>query len=170
VNSGVGGETSFYKWNWNHVNEMIDTNFRGAIHTVEASLRVMALQNHGCIVGISSVAAMRGLPQRTIYGSTKLAFANYLEGVAIEHPDLQFTTIYPGFIDTPLNQGQPNRFWLMTPEIGAKKIIRAVAKKKIEYIFPWQMCMIFYFSRITPTFIYRWLSSRGLGKKLLKRG
>lgn len=56
VNSGIGGETSRQRWDWDFVEGMIDTNLKGAIYTTQACLRVMVPQGRGTLVAISSAA------------------------------------------------------------------------------------------------------------------
>ena len=160
VNSGIGGETSRERWNWDLVEDMIDTNLKGAIYTTEACLRVMARQGRGTLVAISSAAAMRGLPARGIYSATKIALAYYFEALTLEYPELRFTTIYPAFVDTPINRGNPNRVFLLTPERAASIMLRAVARGRREVIYPWQMNVLFRLARALPFALYRHLASR----------
>lgn len=160
VNSGIGGETSYRKWDWQRVESLIDTNIKGALYTAHICLQHMVPQNHGTMIGISSVAAMRGLAGRPVYSFTKLAIAYYLEAMAAELPQIQFTTIYPGFVDTAINRNNPNRLWLMTPARAAQLMITVVAKRKREYIYPWQMRWIFRLVRALPAIIYRWVGGK----------
>ena len=139
---------------------MIDTNLKGAIYTTEACLRVMAPRGRGALVAVSSAAAMRGLPGRAIYSATKIGLAYYFEALALEYPELRFTTIYPGFVDTPINRGNPNRIFLLTPERAASIMLRAVARGRREIIYPWQMKVLFHLGRALPFGLYRRLASR----------
>jgi hypothetical protein len=160
VNSGIGGETSYRRWDWNKVENMLQTNLNGALYTAHACLQHMVSQKRGAIVAISSASAMRGLAGRSIYSMTKIALAYYMEAMAAELPQIQFTTIYPGFVDTPLNRGNPNRLWLMTADRAAQLMLNAVAKRKREYIYPFQMKLIFHLVRALPAGIYRWLGGK----------
>ncbi len=160
VNSGIGGETSFRRWDWNRVESMINTNLNGALYTAHTCLQHMVPQNRGAIAAISSVSAMRGLAGRPIYSLTKIALAYYMEAMAAELPQIQFTTIYPGFVDTAINRGNPRRLWLMMPPQAAQLMIKAVAKRQREYIYPWQMRLIFHLVRALPAGIYRWLGGK----------
>jgi short-subunit dehydrogenase len=160
VNSGIGGETSRARWDWDLVEGMIDTNLKGAIYTTEACLRVMAPQGRGALVAISSVAAMRGLPGRAIYSLTKIALAYYFDSLTLEYPEIRFTTIYPGFVDTPINRGNPNRIFLLTPERAVAIMLRAVARGRRELIYPWQMKVLFRLGRALPFAIFRRIASR----------
>lgn len=160
VNSGISGETSYENWNWHVAEETIRTNLNGALYTTLACLEQMVPRNSGTIVGISSSAAMRGLPGRTVYSTTKIAMEAFMESFAAELLQIQFTIIYPGFIDTPINAENPNRFWLMPPDRAAQLMIKAVAKRKSRYIYPYRMNLLFRVVRSLPFPLYRRLAHR----------
>ncbi len=154
INSGIGANTSFEKWDWEKVESAIDTNLKGAIYAIRACLEIMVPQGSGTIVGIGSATSMRGLPTRGVYGLTKIGLDYFMESLAAELPPIQFTTIHPGFVDTEINQGQSYRIWLMTPTKAARLMIKAVAKRKKIYIYPFRMKLLYRFSRILPTSLY----------------
>ncbi len=160
VNSGVAGETSWHQWDWERINTTIDVNIRGALHTIHASLHHMAPAGQGTIVGISSAASMRGLPGRTVYSMSKIALNWIMDSLAAEFPTIRFVTIMPGFIDTPINQDNPNRFWLMQPERAALLMIRAAARGKSAYIYPFRMKLLYHLIHSLPTPVYRRLGNR----------
>ncbi len=160
VNSGIGGETSYRRWDWNKVENILQTNLNGALYTAHACLQHMAPQERGTIIAISSASAMRGLAGRSIYSMTKIALAYYMEAMAAELPQIQFTTIYPGFVDTAINRGNPNRIWLMTADRAAQLMLNAVARRKREYIYPFQMKLVFHLVRALPASIYRWAGGK----------
>ena len=163
ANSGVGEETSFRQWSWQEAEDMIDTNIKGAIYTVEAGLKQMVPKQKGTIVGLSSAAAMAGMPGTSIYCMTKAALSCYLEAVAAEHPALQVTTICPGFVDTPINQNNPKRFWLLTPELAAVMMMTAVAKRRARYIYPFKMKLVFHFVQLLPLRLLRYVMGKAVG-------
>jgi short-subunit dehydrogenase len=160
LNSGVVGDTSFQYWDWNLVENILNTNLHGALYTAHTCLRFMVPENQGTIVAISSAAAMRGLGGRSIYSLSKIGLAYYMESMAAELPNIQFTTIYPGFVDTPINRNNPNRIWLITAEDAAQRMIRAVANRKASYIYPFRMKLLFHGIRALPVPFYRFLSRR----------
>ena len=80
--------------------------------------------------------------------------------MAAELPQIRFTTIYPGFVDTPINQNSPNRFWVMRPQKAAQLMIAAVAKRKAHYIYPFRMKLLFWTIRPLPAPLYRRLAHR----------
>ena len=114
----------------------------------------MVLQNTGAIVAIGSAASMRGLPTRGIYSLTKVSVEYFLESLAAEFPEIQFTMIHPGFVNTPILQSSSNRLWLMSPEKAAQIMIKAVAKRKKMLVYPFRMNLLFRFARMLPTSIY----------------
>ena len=154
VNSGVGVNSSFKHWNWDKIEAAIDTNLKGAIYTIRACLEVMVPQNAGAIIAIGSAASMRGLPTRGIYSLTKVSVEYFLESLAAEFPEIQFTMIHPGFVNTPILQSSSNRLWLMSPEKAAQIMIKAVAKRKKMLVYPFRMNLLFRFARMLPTSIY----------------
>ena len=162
VNSGIGGSTAFDRWNWDTVEAMIDTNLKGAIYTTMACLEQMVPRGEGAIVGIGSASSMRGLPGRGIYSMTKIALAYYLESLMAELPQIQFTIIHPGFVDTPINQNNPNRFWLMQPPEAAQLMIRAVARRKRVYIYPFKMKLLYRVVHALPPSVYFWIAKKML--------
>lgn len=164
VNSGTGTNSSFQRWNWDKVESVIDTNLKGAIYTIRACLEVMVPQQHGTIIGIGSAVSMRGLPTRGIYCLTKIGLAYFLESLATELPDIQFTMIHPGFVDTPINKGSSNRIWLMTPEKAATIMIKAVARRKKVLIYPFRMKLLYRFIHLLPASTYLFLARKMIGK------
>ncbi len=162
VNSGISQDSSFQNWEWDKFENIIDTNLKGAIYTIQACLEVMVPQKSGAIVGIGSAASMRGLPSRGVYSLTKMSLDYFLQSKAAELPDIQFTMIHPGFVDTPINAGNPNRFWLLTPEKAAQIMINAVAKRRRMIIYPFRMKLLYRLVQATPRPLFLWLARKTL--------
>ncbi len=160
ANSGISLDTSFPKWSWPAVEDVINTNLWGALYTIRAGLEIMVPQGHGHVVGIASVASMRGLPGRGIYSLTKIGLTYYLESLAGELPDIRFHIIHPGYVRTPIIEGNPNVMWVVPAEVAARKMIRAVAKGKSRFIFPWQMKVLYHLVQCLPQPLYIWLAKK----------
>ncbi len=122
----------------------IEVNLIGAIATVDAAVAHFLKRGKGHIVGTSSVAAFRGMPRNSAYSASKAGFAVYLETVRVEllKKNIHVTVLYPGYIDTPLNQMLKKRPFLISPEKGAA-IIANLIEKKVKSstvpIFPWNI-------------------------------
>lgn len=154
ANSGLSINASFERWNWERVEQVVNTNFMGVLYTVRACLEYMVPRGHGTIVAIGSAAAMRGLPTRSLYSITKIGLEYLMESLAAELPSIQFTMIHPGWVDTPISAKNPNRMWLMQPDEAAQLMIKAVAKGKSYYIYPWKIRLLFRTVRRLPLPLY----------------
>jgi short-subunit dehydrogenase len=84
--------------------EVIRINFLGMIYIVEAVLPAMLRRRSGHIVGISSMAGLRGIPFEPAYSASKAAVAAYLESLRSElrQRGIAVTTVFPGYVQTPL--------------------------------------------------------------------
>jgi len=162
VNSGISMDSSIENWTWESFEKLVDTNIKGAIYTAQAGLEIMKKQGHGALVGIGSAASMRGLPRRGIYSMTKVAMEYYMQSVAVESPEIDVTMIHPGFVDTPINKGNPMRFWLLKPEKAARIMVTAVARRKRYLIYPFRMGLLYRFVRALPVRVFDFL-----GRKLI---
>jgi short-subunit dehydrogenase len=111
----------------------------------------------GSLVGIASVAGIRGLPGAGAYSASKAAVISYLESLRIELSldGINVTTIAPGYIKTPMTDinEYPMPF-LMAPEVAAKKFASAIAKKKRFIVIPWQMGVLARFMRLLPPWLW----------------
>jgi short-subunit dehydrogenase len=117
----------------------------------------------GCLVGISSVAGIRGLPGASAYSASKSALTNYLEGLRVELSSygLDVITIAPGYIVTPMTDVNPYPMpFIIEAESAAKKIIAAIRQKKTYTIIPWQMAIIARIMHLLPNWIWDFLAKK----------
>ncbi len=157
ANAGMGRNAPAKQIVVDHIVDTLKLNMLGACATVVAAVPHMVERGRGQLVGITSVAANRGLPTSAAYCASKAGFSVFLESLRTELNGLgvRVTEIRPGFIDTPLTK--KNRFkmpWLMGPERAARKILAAVAKRKKVYTFPWQMAFVARLMRWLPDWLY----------------
>ncbi len=87
-----------------------ETNNLGLAATFQPFVAPMRERRSGTLVGIASVAGIRGLPGHGAYSSSKAAVIAYCESLRGElRPfGVKVVTIAPGYIDTPLTKG--NRY------------------------------------------------------------
>lgn len=106
---------------------IIETNLLGAMATIEAAVRIFKKQGGGHVVGVSSIGAFRGLPGNAAYSASKAGLSVYLEGLRCEarKANILVTTLYPGFIDTPLHGEKKFKPF----EISAAKAAATIANK-----------------------------------------
>lgn len=158
ANSGVGLPTKIEPLNMDEVDNMIKVNFLGVVYAIEAVLPDMLQRGKGHLAAVSSLASYKGLPGESGYCASKAAVNFYLEGLRIQlRPrGIAVTTICPGFVDTPMTQG--NTFpmpQLMSANKAAMKIVNALAKKKKVFNFPWSTTLLMKLTRWAPDWVMR---------------
>ncbi len=158
ANSGVGLPTKIEPLNMDEVDNMIKVNFLGVVYAIEAVLPDMLQRGKGHLAAVSSLASYKGLPGESGYCASKAAVNFYLEGLRIQlRPrGIAVTLICPGFVDTPMTQG--NTFpmpQLMSANKAALKIVNALAKKKKVFNFPWSTTLLMKLTRWAPDWVMR---------------
>src|SRR5262249_32138641 len=110
ANAGVSVGTSTAHTEDNEVFRAVqDTNVLGLVHTFQPFLAPMLAARHGTLAGIASVAGFRGLPGAGAYSASKAAAIAYLESLRVElvGTGVAVVTICPGYIATPMTEGNP---------------------------------------------------------------
>ncbi len=161
ANAGVGAPTALEPLNTSDIEKMFQVNTFGTVYAIEAVLPAMLARGSGHLAAVSSAAAYKGLPGESGYCASKAAVNVFMEGLRIHLRDrgIHVTTICPGFVRTPMTE--VNKFkmpWLMGPDEAARRITRALARKKKEYTFPWQMAVLMKVTRWLPD----WLVARNM--------
>ena len=141
-----------------------ETNNVGMAATFQPFVAPMTVRRSGALVGIASVAGIRGLPGHGAYCASKAAVISYCESLRAElRPSgVQVVTLLPGYIDTPLTQG--NRYgmpFLMQPEAFAERAYAAIIGRRTYRVIPWQMGVVAKVLRALPNAVFdRLLASR----------
>ena len=131
ANAGIGNHGRIGQLPFERVRDTIDTNLIGLMATVDAAMPYFRAQGRGHLVGISSVAAFRGLPGGGVYGASKAAVTNYLEALRAEvrGSAILVTTLSPGFIDTPINQAAKSRPFVIPVERGGRLLVDLIERR-----------------------------------------
>lgn len=163
ANSGVGLPTALEPMNMDQVDNMIRVNYLGVVYAIEGVLPEMLQRGRGHLAAVSSLASYKGLPGESGYCSSKAAVNVFMEGLRVQlRPrGITVTTICPGFIKTPMTA--VNDFpmpWLMTADKAARKIARALSRKKKVYNFPWQTTLLMKATRWCPDWVLRRVFNR----------
>jgi len=144
ANAGLGSSGPIGEGQLERDRLIVETNVIGVMATVDAAVALFRRQGGGQIVGIGSVAGVRGLPGSGSYSASKAAVAVYLDSVRVEthREPIKVTTIAPGYIDTPLNQDMKSRPFLIDVEKGAR-ITADLIERGVGYStvprFPWKV-------------------------------
>lgn len=144
ANAGIGSTGLIGAGHFEQDREVIQTNVIGAMATIDAAVALFRRQNHGQVVAISSVAAMRGLPGSGSYSASKAAIATYAASARVElhGTPIRVTTLYPGYIDTPINQDMASRPFLIDVTRGARimaDLIERGVQESTVPVFPWNI-------------------------------
>jgi short-subunit dehydrogenase len=133
------------------------TNLLGVAATFHPFIGGMRVRGSGALVGIASVAGIRGLPGHGAYCSSKAGVISYCESLRgeLRSSGIQVVTIVPGYVDTPLTR--KNRYgmpFLMQPAAFADQAFRAVSAGASYRVIPWQMGVVAKLLRTLPNFLY----------------
>ncbi|MFG6443073.1 SDR family oxidoreductase [Roseateles sp. LKC17W] len=144
------------------------TNNVGLAATFHPFVDAMCRRGSGTLVGVASVAAIRGLPGHGAYCASKSAVVAYCESLRGECRSfgVRVVTLLPGYIDTPLTRG--NRYsmpFLMPVEDFAAQAVRAIRAQVSYRVIPWQMGVLAKILRLLPNSLYDRLLARRPRKK-----
>ena len=133
------------------------TNNIGVAATFHPFADAMAQRGSGTLVGIGSVAGIRGLPGHGAYCASKAAVISYCESLRGEmRPHgVRVVTISPGYIDTPLTR--QNRYsmpFLMQADDFADCAFRAITAGASYRVIPWQMGVVAKLLRMVPNVLF----------------
>jgi short-subunit dehydrogenase len=146
-----------------NLNEMlrhVDVNYHGALYLLSAVLPALLKRGSGHISLVGSVAGYRGLPQSLAYGPTKAALINLAEALWLDLKDkgIGVSIINPGFVRTPLTDGNPFEMpALITPEQAAAAILQGWARGAFEIHFPKRFTLWMKALRVLPNRVYFYL-------------
>jgi len=140
--------------------QVIATNLLATVATFApfiSDMKSRAAMQSCRLVGIGSVAGIRGLPGAEAYSASKAAVISYCESLRVElrASDIKVVTICPGYIDTPMTQvNQYAMPFLMPVEKFAQRAIAAIASGDSYRIIPWQMGWVAKLLRLLPNWAF----------------
>lgn len=138
---------------------IFDINVLGLLHTFQPFIAGMKARGDGTLVGIASIAGIRGLPGAGAYSASKAAAISYLESLRVEMQQhgIHVTTIAPGYIKTPMTDVNTYSMpFLMDADVAAAKMAKAIAARRRFVVVPWQMGWLARFMRFIPPILWDW--------------
>lgn len=129
------------------------TNNTGLAATFHPFVAAMRERGSGTLVGIASVAAIRGLPGHGAYCASKAAVVAYCESLRGELRDsgVAVVTLLPGYVDTPLTR--QNRYgmpFLLSADAFGERAFQAIQAQVSYRVIPWQMGVVAKLLRLLP--------------------
>jgi short-subunit dehydrogenase len=143
------------------------TNNVGLAATFHPFLAAMRTRGSGALVGVASVAAIRGLPGHGAYCASKAGVVAYCESLRTEcrGSGVRVVTIVPGYVATPLTAS--NRYgmpFLLQADEFADRAFRAIESGTSYRVIPWQMGVVAKLMRLLPNALFDKLV-QGRGRK-----
>lgn len=138
ANAGVATQRHSAKLQWDDCATMLGVNVIGATATLVAAIPGMVARGRGHLVGVSSIAAYRGLPKLAVYSASKAYLSAMLEGmrVDLEPKGICVTDVRPGYVRTAMNEGAGKLPMELQPVEAAQEIVDAILAKKAVHAFP----------------------------------
>lgn len=142
ANAGIGRPTHAREIDWRAVKQIVDVNATAACVTVAAALPKMVERGRGHVVMMSSLAAFRGMPGNGAYCASKAALHTFMESIRVDlrGTGVRATTIYPGFVRTPLTA--KNRFrmpFLMDLDEAVRRMAHGIERGAATIAYPFPM-------------------------------
>ena len=138
VNAGVGAYGPILDLAAEHVDEMIDVNVKGAIHSVRAALPHLLRSAAADVVMLASEAGRRGLPFEAVYCASKFAqvgLTRALDHELREH-GIRCTNVCPGGVATDFAMGRgrmpemPALAGMMRPDEVAETVLFVLTRPR----------------------------------------
>jgi len=137
IDTGIEVDTRIFK-----------TNYFGTIALTKAILPYFSARKKGHFVVVTSVVAKLGTPLRSSYAASKHALHGFFDSLRAEvyKDNIEVTLVCPGFVKTnvsinalvgngsrqnTMDKGTENG---LLPEYFAKRMLKAIAKKKYEVV------------------------------------
>ena len=150
LSSGVGDAN--YKLDWEVDLPTLNTNVMGTTKLMQLAYSYFNKQGYGHLVGITSIASIRGNRHVPAYFASKAFQSSYLESLWMKaqrsKKDIFVTNILPGYVDTVMAKG--STFWKAPLDKACKQIFRAIQKKKKKAYITRRWRLVAIFLKIVP--------------------
>lgn len=141
-NAAISKHKQIYHTSVEEVQRVLDVNFHSCVWTSFAAIPAMLRQGRGCIVNVSSFAAVVTPPREAIYAASKAAMSAFTQGLwnDLEGSNIHAALIVPGAIDTEIwdKEDEPVAFdgKKAPPELVTRAIFEAIEKRRHEIVVP----------------------------------
>jgi len=131
ISSGTGFNNPQFEWLPEQ--QTIDVNVRGFAALANVAVAHLQARNSGCLVGISSVAALCGNADAPAYSASKAFQSIYLQSMRFRFAKIGSPILVmeaqPGFVDTDMAKAD-RKFWMVTAERAAEEIFTGIQKRR----------------------------------------
>ena len=143
--------------------KIFDVNGYGFMRMVDWAYNYFKRTNRrGHIAVISSIAGTKPLGTAAAYSATKRMQSHYITALAqlarMEHLNIRFTDIRPGFAATDILNPNKHYPMMMTKEYAGRLATRAILRKKRVAIIDWKFAILTLFWSLIPRCIWERLT------------
>jgi short-subunit dehydrogenase len=163
ANAGIGEPTHGRNLDWRKVRRILDVNVLACCTTVAAALPAMVEKNRGTVVGMASLAALRGFPGNAAYCASKAAVSTFMESLRVDlkGTGVRALCIYPGFVKTELTAKVKGAMpFLMELDDAVSAMSRGIAAGKTRIAFPLPLSATVHLAAAFPNGLYEELAGR----------
>jgi NAD(P)-dependent dehydrogenase (short-subunit alcohol dehydrogenase family) len=155
--AGVQYRVEFDEFDTAKDEEMLAVNLAGAVAWLNPAAERFGRLKRGTIVGIGSVAGDRGRCASPAYNTAKAGLHTFLEAIRnrVGRYGVRVVTIKPGFVDTPMTEGLPGLFWLLSADRAAEIILKKARRGTICAYVPARWRLVMWVIRSIPSFVFR---------------
>jgi short-subunit dehydrogenase len=162
-NAGISMRAVFNNCEIDVIKKLMDVNFWGTVYCTKYALPFL-LKSKGTVVGVSSIAGIKGLPARTGYSASKFALQGFLESLRIENlkTGLKVLIACPGYTESNIRKSALNHQGnsqsesplseekLMSSEQVALSIFKAILKEKSYIYMTFEGKMLLWLNKFFP--------------------
>jgi len=142
---------------WETEKRTIDLNVGGFVAIANVAVKHFCARGSGHLVGISSIAALRGSGGVPAYAASKAFMSNYLDGLRQKFSKMALpitiTNIEPGLIDTGGEWGETS-FWVASTRKAASQIVAAIARRRQHAYITRRWRAVAWLLRVMPNYVY----------------
>ena len=174
-NAGIGMRKPFAETPIDIIEELMRTNYLGAVYCTHELLPSMIARGSGHIVNISSAAGKIGTLNIAGYCASKFAMNGLSESLYYELTPLgiNVSVICPGPVRTDFNklfadtQPKSPAALIVSAEFVSAAVIKAIESKRFEVVLPRWLALICWFKQVTPN-LFRALADRNFRNRLVE--
>lgn len=146
-----------FNLDWQKDLPTLETNVTGATKIYQLAYNYFRDQGYGHLVGITSIASIRGNRQVAAYHASKAFQSSYLESLYMKakrtkKAKINVTNILPGYVDTDIIKG--STFWMAPLDKATKQIYSAIKRKKRKAHITKRWRLIAFIMKIAPPWLY----------------
>lgn len=163
-NAGISQRTTVEDTSMDMARQIMEVNFFAPVGIAKSVLPLMLEAGGGQIAVTTSICGRFGFPLRCAYSSSKHALYGFFETLQAEYHDrnISVTMVCPGRVSTDISvnaldkggvkhgKNDPGQAGGLSAERAAKKIVRAIRKRRREVLVGRKELIMVYIKRLFP--------------------